>query len=107
MVHPGRGPEPMGAPANIAALDLNDLFYKRARSNSLNAARDDGWELGLITRNGIAFFKRQIDDDPAHGPQTSTPPLRAGVAIRWLGSDSRRRRSMSSRPCGRSQWLDT
>jgi hypothetical protein len=50
--------------------DLNDLPRRTTVLDLLNGAGKDGWELVMITRNNIAYLKRQV---PKPSSRTSRP----------------------------------
>jgi hypothetical protein len=59
-------------------VDLNDRPRRVSEIDLLNTAGDVGWELVAITSNRIAFFKRQIDDEPRSRNSTARAASAAG-----------------------------
>jgi hypothetical protein len=38
----------------------------------LNSAGEEGWELAAITNNGVAYLKRQVNDEVATAPSPTS-----------------------------------
>src|SRR5436190_20088089 len=49
-------------------IDLNDVPRRVDDIDVLSGAGKDGWELVSVTRNNIAYLKRQIEDPAAPSP---------------------------------------
>jgi hypothetical protein len=53
-------------------IDLSGIAAKAKDIDILNDAGKDGWELVAITRNNVAYLKRQLVDDPPQAEETPT-----------------------------------
>jgi hypothetical protein len=64
-------------------IDLSDLPRRADDLDLLNDAGENGWELVTIGANGVAYFKRKVED----APQAAPPPPRRRTTSRTSEPD--------------------
>ncbi|MET0651852.1 MAG: hypothetical protein ABWY63_04990 [Hyphomicrobiaceae bacterium] len=55
-------------------LDLNDAPRRGDETGVLNRAGGEGWELVIVSRNGVAILKREIDQPASAGRRKAPDP---------------------------------